>query len=67
MKCLGRRISIVLPCAAMLALILDSKTALLGAQSGLDLCVRTVIPSLFPFFVISILLTAPFGGMICAV
>lgn len=62
MKCLGRKISIVLPCAAMLALILDSKTALLGAQNGLGLCVRTVIPSLFPFFVISILLTDALSG-----
>lgn len=31
-------------------LILDSKTALVGMQNGIDLCIRTVIPSLFPFF-----------------
>lgn len=37
----------------MLILILDSKTALIGAQEGLTLCIRTVIPSLFPFFVLS--------------
>lgn len=37
----------------MLLLILDGKTALAGAQEGIDLCIRTVIPSLFPFFVLS--------------
>lgn len=55
-------LSIVFPCVAMLMLILDSKTALLGAQIGLDLCIHTVIPSLFPFFVISILLTGVLSG-----
>lgn len=43
-------------------LILDSKTALLGATDGLELCIRTVIPSLFPFFVLSILLTGTLTG-----
>lgn len=43
--------------AAMLLLILDSRTALEGARQGIDLCIRTVIPSLFPFFVFSGLLT----------
>ncbi len=43
---------------AMALLILDSKTAINGAQEGLELCIRTVIPSLFPFFVFSSLLTS---------
>lgn len=47
----------------MLLLILDAKTALLGAQTGIDLCLRTVIPSLFPFFVCSILLTSSLSGI----
>lgn len=42
----------------MLALILDSKTALSGAQAGIMLCLKTVIPSLFPFFVLSGVLMA---------
>lgn len=46
----------------MLVLILDSKTALQGAQTGIDLCLRTVIPSLFPFFLLSIVLTSSFLG-----
>lgn len=45
-----------------LALILDGKTALAGAQTGIDLCIRTVIPSLFPFFLLSILLTVTLSG-----
>lgn len=47
---------------AMLLLILDTKTALSGASAGIELCIRTVIPSLFPFFVVSILLTGTLMG-----
>ena len=43
-------------------LILDGKTALAGANEGIELCIRTVIPSLFPFFLLSIALTASIGG-----
>ena len=42
--------------AGMLALILDSKTALSGASDGVALCVLSVIPALFPFFFLSALL-----------
>lgn len=48
--------------AGIMALILDGKTALLGAQAGIELCLKTVIPSLFPFFILSILLTSSFSG-----
>lgn len=41
------------PALAMLILILDSKTALSGAREGIQLCINNVIPSLFPFFVLS--------------
>ena len=37
----------------MLILILDGRCALYGAAEGLELCIRTVIPSLFPFFFFS--------------
>ena len=43
-------------------LILDSSTAIAGAQDGIKLCLMTVIPSLFPFFVLSVLLTGAMGG-----
>lgn len=46
----------------MLLLILDAKTALMGAAEGIDLCIRSVIPSLFPFFVLSMLLTGALSG-----
>ena len=43
-------------------LILDTKTALLGAVEGIELCLKTVIPSLFPFIVLSMLLTSALLG-----
>lgn len=46
----------------MLVLILDGKTAVMGARDGIELCIRTVIPSLFPFFLLSNLLTTAFAG-----
>ena len=42
----------------MLLLILDSRTALNGARSAINLIMNSVIPSLFPFFFLSILLTS---------
>lgn len=42
---------------AMVVLILDGKTALEGAREGVILCLMTVIPSLFPFFLLSLSLT----------
>lgn len=39
--------------ACMVVMILDAPTVSAGARDGIGLCVSTVIPSLFPFFVIS--------------
>lgn len=47
----------ILAAVAMAALIIDPRTSLLGAGAGVELCIQTVIPSLFPFFILSILLT----------
>lgn len=41
----------------MLGLILDSKTAITGALQGINICIYTVIPSLFPLMVLSIYIT----------
>ena len=41
----------------LLVLIFDSELAVEGARNGIHLCMMTVIPSLFPFFVLSMLLT----------
>lgn len=43
-------------------LILDARTALRGAQDGIQLCLMTVVPSLFPFFVLTALLTSALSG-----
>ena len=43
-------------------LIIDSKTALTGAAEGFSLCIQTVIPSLFPFFILSAVINICFSG-----
>lgn len=49
---------------AMLLLILDSKSAAQAASEGIGLCLSTVIPALFPFFVLSSWMTGAFGGAV---
>ena len=46
----------------LLLMILDGKTALAGAIEGVNLCFTTLVPSLFPFFVLSVLLTGALSG-----
>ncbi len=46
----------------MLILILDPETAFLSASDGIMLCINTVIPSLFPFLIISSFLTGLLSG-----
>lgn len=46
----------------MVVLILDAQTAIAGAKAGVQLCLGTVIPSLLPFFVLSMLLTSALLG-----
>ena len=46
----------------MLVIILDGKTAVSGVRSGIELCLNTLIPSLFPFFVLSALVTGSVSG-----
>ncbi len=62
---MGKRkiLSILCPALAMTALILDTKTALQAGAQGVALCLQTLIPSLFPFFLISNLLTASLPGI----
>ncbi len=47
----------------MLLLILDARTALSGAVDAVELCIRSVIPSLFPFFVLSGIMTGALSGV----
>ena len=58
----GRKATCILAALGMLVLILDSKNSIAAASQGVDICIRTVIPSLFPFFVLSILLTGSMGS-----
>ena len=46
----------------MLVLILDSRTALEGMRSAVELYLQTLIPSLFPFFVLCVYLTGNLAG-----
>ena len=46
----------------LMVLILDARTALSGAVAGINLCIKAVVPSLFPFFVLSIILTSTIFG-----
>lgn len=48
--------------AGMLILILDGQTAVSGISSGIDICLKTLIPSLFPFFVISGFMVGSISG-----
>ena len=50
------RLSWLFSAFGLLILILDGKTAFHGAMCGIELCLKTVIPALFPFLVISAVL-----------
>ncbi len=52
----------ILAAVGMGVLIIDTKTALSGAAAGINLCIRSIIPSLFPFFFLSSLLTSSITG-----
>lgn len=52
----------VIALGAMLILILDSRTAIAGAQEGIALCLQTVIPALFPLFLITQYLCGNLSG-----
>ena len=62
MKRYGQVLTGGLAALGFLLLILDSQTAFQGATRGIELCLRTVIPSLVPFFILSILLTESLAG-----
>lgn len=53
----------IFPALGMLLLILDSGTAITGASQGITLCISSVIPSIFPFLVLSGMVVAAFSGI----
>ena len=59
-----RNVTVSILCAAgILALILDSRTAIASGIEGVELCIYTVLPSLFPFFLFSGLLVSSLQGI----
>lgn len=48
--------------SGLFVLIIDSKTAFSGAMDAIQLCIRSVIPALFPFFLITSVLTDSLTG-----
>lgn len=59
-----RKLQGILAAMGLMVLILDSQLALNGARTGIELCIRTVIPALFPFFVLSSVLTGSLAGSV---
>lgn len=53
---------LILGAIGMLILILDGKTAIVGMRAGIQLCLQTLVPSLFPFFILSALVTGSLIG-----
>lgn len=49
----NRALTLCIAGLSMMLLILDGRTALNSASSGISICIRAVIPSLFPFFFLS--------------
>ena len=47
---------LIVSCGCLAVLILDSRTAIEGARAGLEICLHTVLPSLFPFMFLSSML-----------
>lgn len=47
---------------AMFMVILDTKTAISGVTDGIDICLKSVVPALFPFCVLSKLITSSAVG-----
>ena len=53
----------IMAAIGLYVLILDTKTAVSGAQEGIQICIKTLIPSLFPFFMVSGLFCSVYSGI----
>ena len=53
---MNRKLAVTAALCAMAALIFSAKEAAAACLNALELCGRMIIPALFPFFVLSILL-----------
>lgn len=52
----------ILAILSMTIIIFDTQTAIKGAQEGIQLCIQTIIPALFPFLILSGIITSAFLG-----
>ena len=59
MKTVGK---VLFPALGMLVMILDAKTALTSAEAAVRLCMRVVVPALFPYLVLSSYLNGALRG-----
>lgn len=57
-----KRTGAILASIFLLILLLDNRNAFLGAQEGIELCIKSVIPSLFPLLAISSYLVPIISG-----
>ena len=58
-----RRLTLgIISALGLLFIILDVKTAMAATKSGITLCLYTVIPSLFPFLVVTYIVNATLSG-----
>ena len=48
-----RKMSGIMATCATAIIIFDTKTVISGAQEGIQLCLQTIIPALFPFIILS--------------
>ena len=58
----GTVLKVLLGILGMAVLILDGQTAAYGIRCGIEICLKTLIPSLFPLFVISGMITGSVAG-----
>ncbi|MBQ7345167.1 MAG: hypothetical protein IJW45_03780 [Oscillospiraceae bacterium] len=59
---MGKAAKCLFAALGMAMMILDNTTAFQGAQEGIGLCIKTLIPSLFPFLILSTLLVGNISG-----
>ena len=62
MKTGGKQVGLFITFIVFVFLILDSKYVFTYAADGIDLCLRSVIPALFPLIVLSIYITGNLTG-----
>ena len=57
-----RRLSLLLTGMLLFLLIVDTDTAVAGAEEGICICLKVIIPSLFPFFMVTSIMNSSLLG-----